>query len=226
MHDSSSRSERRDGAIRIVPETDEIVAVCLEGDFDLANAPALADQIDRALDTGNDLILDLSEATFIDTSVVNLVVQASKTAGEREQAMVLQLGTAAIVERVLEFAGIERVLPRAHDRQEAVRIIQGQADISLRGPRATSRKEAEMGTAREEIRSIVVYFPDGPNEFRHPLQPLAEGNVVWHEGEPYRVLSVLREEGRPLTVTVEPDSEELGDILRSESGGLRLVPLE
>jgi hypothetical protein len=42
--------------------------------------------------------------------------------------MVLQVGTAAIVERVLELVRIERVLPRAHDRQEAVRIIQQKAE--------------------------------------------------------------------------------------------------
>lgn len=128
MFASSFGSEHHAGVIRVVPETDEIVAVCLEGDFDLANAPALGDQIDRALDTGNDLILDLSEATFIDSSVINVLVQASKAATGREQTMVLQVGTAAIVERVLELVRIERVLPRAHDRQEAVRIIQQKAE--------------------------------------------------------------------------------------------------
>ena len=128
MFASSTGSEHREGVIRVVPETDEIVAVCVEGDFDLANAPALGDDIDRALDSGNDLIVDLSEATFIDSSVINVLVRASKAAGAREQTMVLQLGTAVIVERVLEIARIERVLPRAHDRQEAVRIIQQQAE--------------------------------------------------------------------------------------------------
>ena len=41
--------------------------------------------------------------------------------------MVLQLGTAAIVERVLELTAIERVLPRAHTRTEAVQMIQQKA---------------------------------------------------------------------------------------------------
>ena len=36
-------SQHWQGAIRVVPETDEIVAICLEGEFDLANAPALGD---------------------------------------------------------------------------------------------------------------------------------------------------------------------------------------
>ena len=44
--------------------------------------------------------------------------------------MVLQLGTAGIVERALEFGGIYRVLPRAHDRQEAVRTVMEQRGIA------------------------------------------------------------------------------------------------
>ncbi len=76
-----------------------------------------------------------------------------------------------------------------------------------------------------EIRSIVVYFPDGTKEFRYPSRPIVEGDVIWHARTRYRVISVVDDEGRPLTVTVEPDSDELGDILRSEKGGLELVPI-
>ena len=124
MSASASGSQLRDGVIRVTHQTGDIVAVCLEGDFDLANAPSLGDQIDRALEGGHNLIVDLSEATFIDCSVIRVLVRASKAAGGRQQAMVVQIGTATIVERVLELAGIERVLPRAPDRHEAVRIIQ------------------------------------------------------------------------------------------------------
>jgi anti-anti-sigma factor len=124
---ASSVDSDHQGVIRLVPETDEILAVSLEGAFDLANAPALGRQIDRALETGNGLIVDLSKATFIDSSVINVLVRASKAAGARGQAMVIQLGTAALVERVLELARLEQVLPRAHDRQEAVRVVQQRA---------------------------------------------------------------------------------------------------
>lgn len=130
MDDVSLGFQHRNRAIRVVPEGDEIVALCVEGDLDLANASALGDQIDRVLESGKDLILDLSEATFIDSNVIHVIVRASRAAGGREKVMVLQLGTAAIVERVLEIAGIERVLLRAHDRQEAVRIIQQQAETA------------------------------------------------------------------------------------------------
>lgn len=121
---SSIGSQHSRGLIRVVPETDEIVAICLEGEFDLANAPALGDEIERALESRNHLIFDLSKATFIDSSVIRALMRAVKAVSGREQALVLQLGTAAIVERLLEIVKIEQVLPRARDRQEAVRLIQ------------------------------------------------------------------------------------------------------
>lgn len=120
-------SQHWQGAIRVVPETDEIVAICLEGEFDLANAPALGDEIDRALESGHHLIFDLSQATFIDSSVIRALMRAVKAVSGRKQALVLQLGTAAIVERLLEIVKIEQVMPRAHDRQEAVQLIETRA---------------------------------------------------------------------------------------------------
>ena len=125
---SYSGPKHRPGAIRVVSETAEIDAISLEGDFDMANAPAFDEEVDRALEGGKELILDLSEATFIDSTIINALFRATQAAGEKEQAIVLQLGTAAIVERALELVEIERLLPRAHDRQEAVRIIQEQAE--------------------------------------------------------------------------------------------------
>ena len=112
------------GAIRVLEETQGITAVCLEGEFDLVNVSPLRDQIDQALESGNDLVLDLSQTTFIDSRVIRLLFDSARAAYARNQTIVLQLGTAPIVERALEICGIECVLPRAHTRDEAVQIIQ------------------------------------------------------------------------------------------------------
>ena len=117
----------RDGAIRVNSETDGIVALCLEGDFDLANAAVLRDHIDSALETGKHLIVDLSEATFIDSSVINVLLNGAKAVAGRNQSVVLEVATALVVERALELVAIESVLPRAHSRTEAVRMIQQKA---------------------------------------------------------------------------------------------------
>ncbi len=127
MPSSFHRSDHRDGAVRIVREADEIIVLCLEGEFDRYNAPALGTKLERALQTRKDLILDLSQATFVDSSIINELFRAANAADENGQTAVLQLGTAPLVERVLEIAGIESVLPRATSREEAVQIVESRA---------------------------------------------------------------------------------------------------
>jgi hypothetical protein len=73
---------------------------------------------------------------------------------------------------------------------------------------------------------IVVRFPHGSREFRYPDRELAAGDIVWHDGEPYRVLHVASEDGGPPTVSVEPDSDDLKDLLSSERGSIQLVPAD
>jgi hypothetical protein len=72
---------------------------------------------------------------------------------------------------------------------------------------------------------MIVRFPDGSREFRYPGRELVEGDVVWHDGERYRAIHVTSEDGGVLAVTVELDSESLGDLLSSERGGIELVPV-
>jgi hypothetical protein len=73
--------------------------------------------------------------------------------------------------------------------------------------------------------SIFVRFPDGTREFLYPSRELKEGDTIWHDGTCYRILSIAQNDGRPLNVTVEPATDNLGDLLSSEEGALRLVPV-
>jgi anti-anti-sigma factor len=120
-------SEYRDGVVRVVPETDEIVAVCLEGEFDLRTSHELRADLDRALQTKNHLILDLSHVTFIDSSVIHVLFRVSKDVSAGGRTTVLQLGTAPLVERALSIAEIDRVMPRVQSRAEAIETIQRRA---------------------------------------------------------------------------------------------------
>jgi hypothetical protein len=76
------------------------------------------------------------------------------------------------------------------------------------------------------LSSVVVRFPDGSKEFRYPENALQEGDVIWHEGKRYRVVHVGSDDsGRPV-VTVEPESDDLEDLLHSERGAIELVPID
>jgi hypothetical protein len=74
--------------------------------------------------------------------------------------------------------------------------------------------------------SFVVHFPDGTREFRFPPEPLEEGDVIWHDGQRYRVIHVATNDGNMSSVTVELDSDDIGDLLGSERGGIVLVPAD
>jgi hypothetical protein len=77
------------------------------------------------------------------------------------------------------------------------------------------------------VPALIVRFPDGTREFRYPDRPLEVGDAIWHDGVRYHVVSVSEDaEGDQLTVTVEPDAEGLGDVLRSEEGALVLAPAD
>ena len=54
---------------------------------------------------------------------------------------------------------------------------------------------------------------------------LEVGDVISHEGERYCVIAITPEDGGPRTATVEPDSDDLKDILRSERGAIVLTAL-
>lgn len=126
MSDALPGSEIGAGTVRLVHETDGIVAVCLVGDFDLGNVEVLHEHIDRALETGDDLIVDLSQATFIDSTVIHVLFDGADAARAGERTIVLELGTDPLVDRALGLVRIERVLPRASSRAEAVQVIQQQ----------------------------------------------------------------------------------------------------
>jgi hypothetical protein len=79
--------------------------------------------------------------------------------------------------------------------------------------------------SQEAMSSIYVRFADGSKEFLYPSREIKEGDTIWHDGTRYRVLSIAQNDGKPLTLTVEPASDGLGDLLRSEEGALRLDPL-
>jgi anti-anti-sigma regulatory factor len=58
--DRPAGSRETEPRLRVTQATDEIVVITLEGEFDLASSPMLSSAAARALDEGNDVIVDLS----------------------------------------------------------------------------------------------------------------------------------------------------------------------
>jgi anti-anti-sigma factor len=89
----------------------DAVVVVLGGEHDLASADELEQTLDRCLDVYPHLIVDISHASYIDSSTIGVLLRAKRRAEEERQRFNLVIGTAPIVERILEITG---VLPTLH----------------------------------------------------------------------------------------------------------------
>ena len=116
------------GAISETFVSDRIVALELRGEIDLALEGELRLRALHALDRNCHVIVDLSEATFVDASVIGALLSSHREAEYRGAVLALQMGTARIVERVIELTGMEDAIWRGRTRDEVVRFITAQDD--------------------------------------------------------------------------------------------------
>lgn len=105
-----------------------MVVLELVGDADLVIRHELDGAIRSALCDGHDLIVDLSEVTFVDAAVIRRLIAAHHEAAGRGTAVVLQFGPAGFVERVLELTGVTEMLPCAATGDEAIRWLRARTN--------------------------------------------------------------------------------------------------
>ena len=84
--------------------------VALAGEHDLQSADEVQQTFDQALAVCDHLIVDLSTAEFIDSTIVGVLLQTKKHAIELDRKFNVVLGTAPAVERILEVTGVVQVL--------------------------------------------------------------------------------------------------------------------
>jgi len=80
--------------------------VVLAGEHDLYSADEVQQTFDQSLAVCDHLIVDLSSADFIDSTIIGVLLQTKKDALERDRKFNVVLGTAPIVERILEVTGV------------------------------------------------------------------------------------------------------------------------
>ena len=84
--------------------------VVLAGEHDLHSADEVQEAFDRSLAVCDHLIVDLSTAEFIDSTIVGVLLQTKKHAIELDRKFNFVLGTAPVVERILEVTGVVPLL--------------------------------------------------------------------------------------------------------------------
>jgi anti-sigma B factor antagonist len=108
---------------------DGVVIVAVEGEHDIYTASALREQVDDAFRSGTAVVIDLSDATFLDSSILRALLAARNQAEEQASgfAVALDGSKAPAVQRIFEVTGLLEVFPVLLGRKHAVEAARGAA---------------------------------------------------------------------------------------------------
>ncbi|MGZ4220219.1 MAG: STAS domain-containing protein [Solirubrobacteraceae bacterium] len=100
-------------AIVVSPLADHEIRVAVEGELDLVSAPELEEALKRELLASNDVLLDLSEMDFIDSTGLHAIVEAVRTAKAVGRKLKLNSDLPAHARRLMEIVGLLPFIPLA-----------------------------------------------------------------------------------------------------------------
>ena len=101
----------------------DVLRVVVRGEHDIYTAPALRDRLDEAIGASPaGIVVDLSAATFLDSSILGALLEARRQALERRLGYVVCLGETPEpgVARILEITGLVPVFPVIRSPEEAL----------------------------------------------------------------------------------------------------------
>jgi anti-sigma B factor antagonist len=107
--------------IRLEPSDDGVVVASLEGEHDIYTAPALRDRMYGVIAEGRPLVVDLTGATFVDSSILGALLGARRRAHEAGLGFAVCCAESMDpgVRRILDVTGLVPVLPVVADREAA-----------------------------------------------------------------------------------------------------------
>ena len=99
-----------------ISDRDGRAVVVIRGELDLATAPDLEAAIKSRLDDGQDVVVDLRELEFMDSTGLRVLVAAhARVEGTEQRFLIVRPLPGASIERILAVAGVERVLDLIDD---------------------------------------------------------------------------------------------------------------
>jgi anti-anti-sigma factor len=114
---SVATGQRLAVAVLLADGPADVIAFALEGDNDASDAQQLRSTLDALPDTAVPLIIDLSSATFIDSSVAGILVEQARIAanGGRAFAVFLPEAASEYVRRLITTTQLDSILPLHHN---------------------------------------------------------------------------------------------------------------
>jgi anti-sigma B factor antagonist len=91
------------------------------GEHDLHTAPELRRRLDDLIRIGDPIVIDLTPSTFVDSSILGVLLDARRRAAEGGVTLALaQADGSVAVSRVLDVTGLRRELPIHESLEEAL----------------------------------------------------------------------------------------------------------
>jgi anti-sigma B factor antagonist len=107
-----------------------LAVLTISGEHDLSTAPNLRRRLDALLREGTATVVDLSPATFIDSSILGVILDGRRRAAEADVGYaVVHSNGADAVDRLLEVTGLRAELPVHARRKEALSAASGNSGM-------------------------------------------------------------------------------------------------
>lgn len=101
----------------------DVDCLLVGGEIDYEATPQLRQQIAAAINTGKPVVLDLSPATFIDSTGIGVLVGASKELSEAGNGPLAVVCTNAQVLRIFDLTGLDRAVALHETREQALSML-------------------------------------------------------------------------------------------------------
>ena len=95
--------------------------VVFTGEHDISTSKSVEALLGSLIEENELVVVDFSEAEFVDSSTIHALVKSRMAAGQRGSTLRLQLGSAPIVDRAFELSGVMKMLDCVPTREEALR---------------------------------------------------------------------------------------------------------
>jgi anti-sigma B factor antagonist len=118
----------RTGEIALERTDAGLTVLSITGEHDLSTAPVLRQRLGGLIEEGAPIVVDLSSATFVDSSILGVILEARRRAESEGRGFeVCHSNGPDSVGRVLDVTGLRSELPVHAGRQQAARAAQGTA---------------------------------------------------------------------------------------------------
>jgi anti-sigma B factor antagonist len=119
----------RTGELALERNESGVAVLTISGEHDLSTAPSLRRRLDGLLDEGVATVLDLSPATFIDSSILSVILDGRRRSAEAKIGFAVARSNGSdAVDRVLEVTGLRAELPVHARREEAIMAASGNGE--------------------------------------------------------------------------------------------------